>query len=161
VPDSITDGPGIRTAVFVQGCPHGCVGCHNPASHDFSGGTDTTVDDLFCQIARNPLLSGVTFTGGEPLCQAEALAELAERVKALGLEVAVYTGYTWEELAAEQDAGRMALLRQTDTLIDGRFELAQRSLELKFKGSRNQRILHVQKSLAAGKPVLEQSKRWV
>lgn len=161
VDDSITDGPGIRTAIFVQGCPHGCPGCHNPDSHSFSGGQDMTVEQLLARIGKNPLLSGVTLTGGEPLCQAAPLAELARQVRTMGLEVAVYTGYTWEELMAENDPGRMALLAQTDTLIDGRFVLDQRSLDLKFKGSRNQRVIDVQRSLQNGALAPETSPRWV
>lgn len=161
VDDSITDGPGIRTAVFVQGCPHRCPGCHNPDSHDFDTGQDRTVDELFAQIQKNPLLTGVTFTGGEPMCQPGPLAELAEKVKELGLEVAVYTGYTWQELIAENDPDRMALLALADTLIDGRFQQDERSLELKFKGSRNQRVIDVPASLKQGNAVLETSPRWV
>ncbi|MEG2259298.1 MAG: 4Fe-4S cluster-binding domain-containing protein, partial [Oscillospiraceae bacterium] len=94
VGDSITDGPGIRTAVFVQGCPHKCEGCHNPQSHDFNGGTEMDIDEIFKKIEQNPLLSGVTFSGGEPFCQAGGLAELGKKVKSLGLEIAIYTGYT-------------------------------------------------------------------
>lgn len=161
VDDSITDGPGIRMAIFVQGCPHRCPGCHNPASHDFARGQQMEVDELARRVSQNPLLSGVTLTGGEPICQAGPLAELARRVKELGLEVAVYTGYTWEELMAERDADSMALLACTDTLIDGRYEQARRSLELRFRGSRNQRILDVQASLRAGEAVPETSPRWV
>ncbi len=161
VTDSITDGPGIRAAIFTQGCPHRCPGCHNPESHDFAGGSETTVGGLFEQIRRNPLLSGITLTGGEPMCQAAPLAQLAKQVKALGLEVAVYTGYTWEELLAAEDPDQMALLRATDTLVDGRFVLAERSLDLKFKGSHNQRIIRAQESLKQGEIVLETSARWV
>ncbi len=161
VGDSITDGPGIRTAVFVQGCPHHCPGCPNPQSHDFAGGESGDTDEILEKIKRNPLLSGVTFSGGEPFCQAAPLVELGGQIKALGLELAIYTGYTWEELLAENDSDRMALLRLADTLIDGRFELDGRSLDLKFKGSRNQRVLNVAASFAAGEPVCETSARWV
>ncbi len=161
VPESITDGPGIRTAVFVQGCPHRCAGCHNPDSHDFSGGRDIGVDEILAAIKRNPLLGGVTLTGGEPLCQAAALTELARDVRALGLEVAVYTGYTLEALLAENDPDRRALLAETDILVDGPFVLAERSLALRFRGSRNQRILDVPRSLAAGQPVPATSPRWI
>ncbi|MEA4911775.1 MAG: anaerobic ribonucleoside-triphosphate reductase activating protein [Oscillospiraceae bacterium] len=161
VGDSITDGPGLRTAIFVQGCPHHCAGCHNPETHAFGAGTPTDTDALFERVAANPLLSGVTFSGGEPMCQAAALAALGKRVKQAGLELACYTGYTLEALLAEADPDRMALLAVCDVLIDGPFVLAQRSLELKFKGSRNQRTLDVQKSLAAGAPVLCADPRWV
>lgn len=119
------------------------------------------MDELFARIQKNPLLSGVTFTGGEPMCQPGPLAELAEKVKELGLEVAVYTGYTWQELIAENDPDRMALLALADTLIDGCFQQDERSLELKFKGSRNQRVIDVPASLKQGNVVLETSPRWV
>lgn len=161
VGDSITDGPGIRLTVFVQGCPHGCPGCHNPQSHDFAGGEATDTAEILGRVRRNPLLSGVTFSGGEPFCQPAPLAELGGQIKALGLELAIYTGYTLEELLAENDPDCMALLRCADVLVDGRFILAQRSLDLKFKGSRNQRVLNVAASLAAGCAVEEQSDRWV
>ncbi|MEG0750963.1 MAG: anaerobic ribonucleoside-triphosphate reductase activating protein [Oscillospiraceae bacterium] len=161
VGDSITDGPGIRSCIFVQGCPHNCQGCHNPETHEFLGGTLTTTDALFKKIAANPLLSGVTFSGGEPFCQAAPLAELGRKIKDAGLELASYTGFTYEQLVEENDPGRMALLQQLDVLVDGPFMLSQRSLELRFKGSRNQRTIDVQKSLASGEVVLETSERWI
>ncbi|MEG1556799.1 MAG: anaerobic ribonucleoside-triphosphate reductase activating protein [Oscillospiraceae bacterium] len=160
VGDSITDGPGIRTTVFVQGCPHHCEGCHNPETHDFSGGTEMTVEQIFKKIESNPLLCGVTFSGGEPMSQAFALAGLAQKIKELGLELAVYTGYTFEQLLEKNDCDQMRLLSLTDTLIDGRFVLSERSLDLKFKGSRNQRVLNVKKSLRECAAVLETGERW-
>ncbi len=120
-----------------------------------------TPEEILEKIKRNPLLSGVTFSGGEPFCQAAALAELGAAVKALGLELAIYTGYTFEELLDENDPDRMRLLALADTLIDGRFFLAERSLDLKFKGSRNQRVLDVRKSLAAGAAISDETPRWV
>ncbi|MDO4566411.1 MAG: anaerobic ribonucleoside-triphosphate reductase activating protein [Oscillospiraceae bacterium] len=160
VGDSITDGPGLRTTVFVQGCPHACEGCHNPETHSFEGGYEGDTEELLRQIAKNPLLSGVTFSGGEPFCQAGALAELGEGVKALGLELAAYTGYTFEKLLGSGSGEQKKLLGLLDVLVDGRFVLAERSLELKFKGSRNQRILDVQKSLELGDAVLMLDGRW-
>ena len=160
IPESITDGPGIRAAVFVQGCPHHCPGCHNPESHPFDGGEVQDTEALFCRIAANPLLSGITLSGGEPMCQAAALCDVAARARAAGLEVAVYTGYTWEELVRENDPDRMRLLSLADVLVDGRFELAERSLELLFRGSRNQRILDVKRSFAEGRAVPMTDGRW-
>lgn len=160
VGDSITDGPGIRTTVFVQGCPHHCVGCHNPQSHDFKGGYEASTEEVFEKIKKNPLLSGVTFSGGEPFCQPKALAELGEQIQAIGLELAIYTGYTIEQLLEENDSDRMRLLKLANTLVDGRFELEQKSLDLKFKGSRNQRVIDVQKSLLNGTVIVETSERW-
>jgi anaerobic ribonucleoside-triphosphate reductase activating protein len=152
VKESVVDGPGFRYTVFVQGCPHHCEGCHNPQTHDFDAGFDCTIDRLADSIGQNPLLKGVTFSGGEPMCQAQALAELAERCRQMGLDIICYTGYTFEQLlsGADDKNGWMKLLRQTDILIDGRFVLAERDLTLKFRGSKNQRILDVARSLSAG-----------
>ena len=118
MPESIVDGPGFRYAVFVQGCPHGCPGCHNPETHPFEGGTPMVVEELFRQFERNPLLKGVTLSGGEPFCQAEALAKLAEMVHGAGKDVVTYTGYTFEarEGASEGDgfAGGRAVHRRAE-----------------------------------------------
>ena len=99
VGDSIVDGPGLRLTVFTQGCPHHCPGCHNPQTHDFSGGYDATVEELFAQYRENPLLRGVTLSGGEPFCQPAPLAELARLVHGAGGDVFCYTGYTYEQLS--------------------------------------------------------------
>lgn len=160
VNDSITDGPGIRLTVFVQGCPHHCPGCHNPQTWDFEGGEETTPDEIMAQIKKNPLLSGVTFSGGEPLAQAAALLSLAQQIKQQGLELAIYTGYTFEQLLQMDDPAINQLLALTDTLIDGPFIQAQRNLELNFRGSENQRVLQAAASLAAGRPILENAERW-
>ena len=154
VPESIVDGPGFRYAVFVQGCPHGCPGCHNPETHPFEGGTPMAVEELFRQFERNPLLKGVTLSGGEPFCQAEALAKLAEMVHGAGKDVVTYTGYTFEALAASEDGHVKALLRETDLLVDGPYIEGQRNIELTFRGSENQRLVDVKKSMEAGQAVL-------
>lgn len=154
VNDSIVDGPGIRFTIFTQGCPHHCEGCHNPQTHDFSGGTVVDTDDLLAKIKENPLLDGVTFSGGEPFCQAEALAALGEQIKALGLNIVTYTGYTFEKLYADRENnGWGKLLAVTDRLIDGPFIQAQRDWNVKFRGSSNQRYINCQKSLEAGRAV--------
>lgn len=153
-PESIVDGPGFRYAVFVQGCPHQCPGCHNPQTHPFEGGTGMTAEDIFAQFRKNPLLKGMTLSGGEPFCQAEPLAELARLVHGAGKDVVVYTGYVYEELAASSDPAVQALLDETDLLIDGPFLQAQKNLELAFRGSENQRLLDMKKTRAAGKAVL-------
>lgn len=142
-PESIVDGPGFRYVVFVQGCPHHCPGCHNPQSHAFGCGTKRTVEELVDEMRENPLLSGVTLSGGEPFCQAEALCDLAQRVREMGKTVVAYSGYTLEQLL---EKGRTVpairrLLSLTDTLIDGPYIEAQRDLELQFRGSRNQRVI--------------------
>lgn len=159
VGDSITDGPGIRMTVFVQGCPHHCEGCHNPETHPFEGGKPYTPQELLEKLDKNPLLSGVTLSGGEPFSQAGALLPLAEGVRARGLELAAYSGWTFEELV-QQGGDALALLSLCNVLVDGRFVLAERSLSLRFRGSRNQRIVDVQKSLAAGEVVLMHDGRW-
>ncbi|HNZ99280.1 anaerobic ribonucleoside-triphosphate reductase activating protein [Ruminococcus sp.] len=151
VNDSIVDGPGIRFTVFVQGCPHNCKGCHNPQTHDFSGGTLTTTEELLDKIKSNPLLDGVTFSGGEPFCQAEALSELGKEIKKLGLNIVTYTGYTFEQLYNDRKKNHwQELLEVTDVLIDGPFILEQKDWEIKFRGSSNQRYIDCQKSLAEG-----------
>ena len=156
VPESYVDGPGIRFTVFVQGCPHHCKGCHNPETHDFNGGRLADVDKIFGKIISDPLIKGVTFSGGEPFCQPEPLNYLAGLLKEKGYHVMSYSGYTFEELLkmSEENSCVKYLLEKLDILVDGRFELSQRSLELKFKGSRNQRLIDVPKSLKEGRVVL-------
>ena len=143
--DSIVDGPGLRTAIFAQGCPRRCEGCHNPESWAFGTGTDMTVQDLFWRVKKNPLVRGVTFSGGEPFSQAEPFTELAKLLKANGYEVASYTGYTFEELLENGTPAQKQLLAALDILVDGEFVLAQRNLDLRFRGSENQRILGVRR----------------
>ena len=158
--DSIVDGPGIRTTFFCQGCPHHCEGCHNPETWPFEGGTAMDTDAMVSIVESNPLCKGVTFSGGEPFAQAEGYLELAKALKAKGYEVASYSGYTFEQLL-KGTAAQRALLEQLDVLIDGPFILAQKSLETPFRGSKNQRVLDVPKSLAAGEAVWMTSKRWL
>ena len=152
VQDSIVDGYGFRTAIFAQGCPHHCEGCHNPESHDSAGGEEWLLDDVEKKFTGNPLLEGITLSGGEPFCQAAPCAELARRAHAKGLTVWAYSGYTYEELLkkAEKDPETHALLTEIDVLVDGRFVLAERSLELQYQGSRNQRVLDLQQTRKTG-----------
>lgn len=157
--DSIVDGPGIRTAYFCQGCPHHCEGCHNPETWDFAGGTLVDTSELADIARRNPLCRGVTFSGGEPFAQPEGFAELADLLKADGYEIASYTGYTFEHLRDSGTPAQKELLRRLDVLIDGPFVLAQRSLDLVFRGSANQRIIDVLRSLTSGE-VVPAPKRW-
>ena len=158
--DSIVDGPGIRYVVFVQGCPHHCEGCHNPESHPFDGGREAETAEIIAAMKANPLLDGLTLSGGEPMCSPEACTELALAAKEAGMNVWCYTGFTWEYLLADRDPARMALLRTVDVLVDGPFVLAERSLELKFCGSRNQRLIDVVKSMQEDRVVLWQPKKW-
>lgn len=156
IKESIVDGPGIRLVVFTQGCRHNCPGCHNPNSHSFEGGTLVDISFILQQVKNNPLLDGVTLSGGEPFEQAEILAELAREIKNLGLNIMTYTGYKFEYLLANADAhsGWAELLDQTDILVDGRFDIEKKNLLLRFRGSENQRIIDVRKSLRDSEPAL-------
>ena len=146
VNDSIVDGPGLRLAIFAQGCPHHCPGCHNPESHDFAGGSDMDTEKIIARMDANPLLDGITLTGGEPFEQPEACRILADAAHARGLNVWAYSGYTFEQLCAVPEKRR--LLEACDVLVDGPFLLAERSLDLRFRGSKNQRVLKVSEMLA-------------
>lgn len=146
VNDSIVDGPGIRLTLFLQGCPHHCLGCHNPQTHDFAGGYLYSLHDIIMQIDQNPLLSGITFSGGEPFCQANLLIPLAKEIKKRALSLVIYSGYHYEELILQGHTNPAIeeLLKHCDILIDGPFLLHQKDLTLKFRGSKNQRILYLE-----------------
>lgn len=159
VNDSITDGPGLRMTIFVQGCPHNCEGCHNPQTHNFNGGTLFDTDEVIEEIKKNRLLQGVTFSGGEPMCQATALLTIANYVKEQNLELAIYTGYLFEDLI-KMSEDVTNLLKLADVLIDGKFELSKKSFNLKFKGSSNQRVIDLKKTFEKGVLILENSDRW-
>lgn len=154
--DSIVDGPGFRFTVFTQGCPHRCPGCHNPKTHDFEGGRLADTQEIIEKFRKNELLDGITLSGGEPLCQSEACRVLARAAHESGLNVWCYTGYTFEELMEGFEAHPewAALLQEVDVLVDGRFILAQRTLEARFRGSKNQRLIDVPASLAQGRAVV-------
>lgn len=154
VDDSIVDGPGIRYTVFTQGCSHHCPGCHNPETHDPAAGHTVDTGIILAQMRENPLLDGLTLSGGDPLEQPLPCAELAREAHALGLNVWCYTGYVLEALLRDGDPGRLALLQAVDVLVDGPFLLQERSLELKYCGSRNQRLIDMPATLAQGKVVL-------
>ena len=154
VNDSIVDGPGYRFTIFTQGCPHRCPGCHNPQTHDPRGGSWIDTDELMGQILGNPLLEGVTFSGGEPFSQAEILAQLGREIKKHGLSLWCYSGYTLESLLAMNKPSVNHLLEVADVLVDGPFILEERDLELSFRGSRNQRLIDLPASLASGQAVM-------
>lgn len=156
IKESITDGPGLRYTVFAQGCPHYCTGCHNPESHSFTDGYLVKEEKVIEEIIKNPLLDGVTLSGGEPFMQASELAYIAGAVKARGMSVIVFSGYTFEELLAlsNERKGYRALLENTDILIDGRFDTGKKSMDLRFRGSANQRAIDVPASLQNGNVVL-------
>ena len=137
--ESVTDGEGIRAVVYLQGCTHACPGCHNPASHPLDGGYLTDTDAVLAELLANPLVGGLTISGGEPLLQSEATLALAAGAKQRGRDVWVYTGFLLEDLL-RQPVSR-DILRVIDTLVDGPFLLEQRDLAVPYRGSRNQRIL--------------------
>lgn len=152
--DSIVDGPGLRFVVFLQGCEHKCPGCWNPATHDAGGGVDFPMEELVEQMLSNPLTDGLTLSGGEPFGQAADCAVLAREARKGGLNVWCWTGFTFEDLLTQADPDRMALLREVDVLVDGPFLITERTLDLPWRGSRNQRLIRIPESLAAGKAVL-------
>lgn len=149
VPDSIVDGPGLRYAVFLQGCSHTCPGCHNPESQPFDAGTETTVEAVFEDITTNALVENVTLTGGDPFDQAEAAAELAARLKAAHYGVWTYTGYLYEDLLEHGTPAQRRLLEHTDVLVDGPFVESLKSYALDWRGSSNQRLIDLAAMRAA------------
>lgn len=142
------DGPGLRTSIYFAGCEHKCPGCHNPQSWDINAGKETSIDELLKIIDYNDF--NVTFSGGDPFFQVEEVTELARRIKSeLNKNIWCYTGYCWENIV--DDVRYRPLLETIDVLVDSPFILSQRDIELKFRGSSNQRIIDVQKSLKEGK----------
>ena len=151
-PESIVDGPGFRYVIFTQGCPHRCPGCHNPQTHDFAGGEWADQEAILREIREDPLLRGVTFSGGEPFCQPEALCALAREIRAMGKDIVAYSGYTLEqlrELAKERPAVG-ELLKLCDILVDGPYLEARRDLTLRYRGSDNQRVILLREGEPAG-----------
>lgn len=150
--ESIVDGEGMRYVIFTQGCPHHCPGCHNPQTHSFDGGELVDVNKILIDISKNKdYIDGITLSGGEPFCQSEQCSIIAEKAHEMDLSVWCYTGYLFEELYGRQDK----LLNYIDVLVDGPFVLNERSLNLEFRGSKNQRIINVPDSLITGKTVLK------
>ncbi|HBC95249.1 MAG TPA: anaerobic ribonucleoside-triphosphate reductase activating protein [Clostridium sp.] len=152
--ESLVNGPGMRRVFFAQGCRHNCRGCFNPSTHDFSGGELEDTDELIMQVKNNPLITGVTFSGGDPFEQAGEFAYLAEKIERLGLNIWCYTGYTFEYIVGStQNEQWQSLINNVDVLVDGKFEEDKKDSKLKFKGSGNQRIIDVKKSLKSHKVV--------
>lgn len=151
-PDSILDGSGIRTVIWFQGCLHNCKGCQNSETHDMNGGIVVDVDELKMKLKNLKYQSGITLSGGDPFFQPEAALEIAKFAKSVGLNVWAYTGFTYEALLS--DKSRLDLLKNVDVLVDGKFMMDKKSLNCKFRGSTNQRLIDVKKSLEAGGVVL-------
>lgn len=154
--DSIVDGEGIRSVIWTQGCNHHCKGCHNPKTHSFNGGRLYNIEDLKNQIDLLEGQDGITFSGGDPMEQAKSCAILARYSHQKGLNVWCYTGYTYEELIekSKEEKSIRDFLEQIDVLVDGRFILSEKSYDVKFRGSKNQRIIDVRRSLSSNKVVL-------
>ena len=150
--DSIVDGEGIRTVVWTQGCPHNCKGCHNPSTHAFDGGALVNVSVIVDQIKQLKGQDGITLSGGDPVCQSDACIELCKAAHEVGMNVWCYTGFTYEAILSNPKYRK--LLNYIDVLVDGKFILEEKSYNLYFKGSRNQRIIDVQESLNKGCVVL-------
>ena len=139
--ETMTDGPGMRTSIYCQGCSHYCKGCHNPQTWDFSGGKEYTINELF-EIIVDDDFSDVTFSGGDPMFQVEAFTELAKMVKnKTNKTIWCYSGYTYEQI--KENPKMSLILPFLDVLVDGRFMIEKRNPDLKFRGSENQRIVHL------------------
>ncbi|WP_299995266.1 anaerobic ribonucleoside-triphosphate reductase activating protein [uncultured Clostridium sp.] len=154
--ESLVNGPGMRRVFFAQGCKHNCKGCFNPETHNFDGGEIMDMDKLIKDVLDNPLLKGVTFSGGDPIEQAHSFSYMANIFKSSNLNIWCYTGYKFEDLIKkmELDKSIKDLLNNIDVLVDGKFEINNKKEGLKFKGSSNQRIIDVKKSLESGEIVV-------
>lgn len=148
--DSIVDGPGLRMVVWTQGCIHNCKNCHNPQTHDLCGGYEVDTKDIIDKIKSLKLQKGITLSGGEPFLQPEALEEIAKEAKDNNLDIWTYTGFTFEQLLDKKNPSyfkNLNLLKHVDILVDGKFMVDRKDISLKFRGSSNQRIINVQRSL--------------
>ncbi|WP_297420219.1 anaerobic ribonucleoside-triphosphate reductase activating protein [Clostridium sp.] len=154
--ESLVNGPGIRRVFFAQGCKHNCKGCFNPDTHDFSGGEEKGINELIEDTINNPIIKGVTFSGGDPWEQADKFAYMAKEFRKRGLNIWSYTGYTFEYITENVDnrEGWRELLENIDVLVDGKFEEDKTQNGLKFRGSANQRIIDVNKTLKEGKIII-------
>ncbi len=154
--DSIVDGPGLRTVIWTQGCGHHCKGCQNPQTWDFNGGGEVPIDMVLEAIDELEYQAGITFSGGDPMYQPEACLKIAKYCKKKGYNIWCYTGFTFEELMemAKKKKVYLNFLKQIDVLVDGRFRLEERDLSLLFRGSRNQRLIDVPKTLESGQITL-------
>ena len=137
------DGPGLRTSIYFAGCAHRCEGCHNMQTWDFEAGHDMSVDEIMKTVDYNGF--PVTFSGGDPLYQAEAIVPLARAIRERGLGIWCYTGFTYEELQANGSEAQLELLSLIDVLVDGPYIAALRDPELRFRGSSNQSLIELNK----------------
>ncbi|MBD7910943.1 MULTISPECIES: anaerobic ribonucleoside-triphosphate reductase activating protein [Clostridium] len=153
--ESLVNGPGLRRVFFSQGCKHNCRGCFNPDTHDFSSGEERDMDELIQDVVENPMIKGVTFSGGDPFERAQEFAYMAKKFKEHGLNIWSYTGYTYEYILENIDKvpGWKELMGNLDVIVDGRFEEDKKEDGLRFRGSNNQRIIDVKKSLKLKKVI--------
>lgn len=158
IAESIVDGPGIRYVVFTQGCPHHCVGCHNPETHDPNGGNEVDIDSIVEKFKKNPYVTGLTISGGEPFFQKQAILRLILEFKSLfpKKNIIIYTGYTFEQLFNKNDDEINQIFNLVDYLVDGPFVLSKRDISLKFRGSTNQRIIDIKKTLENQEIILKE-----
>lgn len=154
--DSVVDGEGIRIVIWTQGCSHNCKGCHNPETHDFNSGVLVDVNDIKKEISEITFQDGITLSGGDPFMQPEACLEIASFAKKIGLNVWAYSGFTFEQLKllSKTKPVILELLKNIDVLIDGKFILEEKSYDVPYRGSKNQRIIDVVKSLSKNETVL-------
>ncbi len=156
IQESVVDGPGIRIAIFMQGCLHNCLNCHNPKTWDLNGGKEYDLDYIDDIIKNNPYTDGITITGGDPFYQLDALNEILKLINdKYKLNTIVYTGFAYEELLEMISEHKVVLdiLKKIDILIDGKFDYERRDLSLLYRGSSNQRVIDVKKSLRENKVV--------
>lgn len=153
--DSVVDGAGIRAVLWTQGCSHGCPGCHNPGTHDFKGGYIEDTETIKKELSQLQGQDGITLSGGDPLMQIDACLDIVKHCVSIGLDVWCYTGFTFEELLiiSQSNPNLLELLKNIDVLVDGRFILKQKSFDILFRGSTNQRILDCKASISELKPV--------
>ncbi|OSA94415.1 UNVERIFIED_ORG: anaerobic ribonucleoside-triphosphate reductase activating protein [Clostridium botulinum] len=154
--ESLVNGPGIRRVFFSQGCNHNCKGCFNPDTHDFNGGEERNIDELIEDVLCNPMIKGITFSGGDPFERADEFSYMAKIFKENNKNIWCYTGYTFEYINdnLERNKGWKDLINNLDVLVDGKFEEDKKEDGLKFKGSSNQRIIDVKESLKSNKVVI-------
>lgn len=150
VNDSIVDGPGLRFVIFTQGCLIGCPFCHNTDTWDPMKGQEVLLDDLVAKWRKNPLIDGITLSGGDPLLQAEASLYLLRKAHETGLNVTVYSGETYEVLLNKEHDAIRAILNEADYLIDGPYIHKERDLTLLYRGSKNQRFIDLRKTRERG-----------
>lgn len=152
--DSIVDGPGLRTVVWTQGCAHKCQNCQNPQTHDFNGGVEVDIEEVINDLKKTKLQRGITFSGGDPMAQAEAVALIAKEMKKDNLDIWLYTGYTFETIVKAASTYRpewAEVLKYIDVMVDGPFIQEKHDPFLKFRGSSNQRVIDIKRTLASGR----------